>query len=57
MAKAVKSALILAAITLFIGIVSRIAMTPVPLTVNGLEFRSLVIFDCLQCLEINNFNT
>ncbi|MFH1092670.1 MAG: hypothetical protein V1739_00785 [Candidatus Omnitrophota bacterium] len=44
MAKAVKIALILAGVSLVIGIVSRITMTPIPAARSGLEAEAFLEF-------------
>ncbi len=44
MAKAAKIALILAAISLVVGICSRITMTPIPSTVSGLKANAFLRF-------------
>ena len=44
MAKAAKIALILAVISLVVGIVSRITMTPIPPGISGLEANAFLRF-------------
>ena len=44
MAKAAKIALILAGISLVVGIVSRITMTPIPPTMSGIEANAFLSF-------------